>query len=296
MLNNSEKMHKTNMSQSKSENYKFKLTCQDKVSSNNDTKTWIELSSKIDHDSGDYKIFIGLLEKDKPIIIKVGNNEKLEKEYNIAQNLYNEKLPNFIKFYCYFKCLNNLDNITINTSLCAESGSEQGIIVMPYYNVGQIDKYKWTRSNFTMFKSVLKHTIFSLLYAYEKYGFIHRDTHLGNILLKTTKKKQIKYNHEIILEVDGMLPIIMDFDRSIITTDKTKDESLKLIYMDIKRILLLSSSECDIKTNIDENISKINKYISESTPVSKDTYIIIASIIDNMNILFIKSEMKLPSF
>lgn len=289
MLNNSEKMYKNNMSQSKSENYKFKLTCQDKVSNNNDTKTWIDLISKIDHDSG-------LLETIKPIIIKVGNNEKLEKEHNIAQNLYNEKLPNFIKFYCYFKCLNNLDNITTHTSLCAESGSEQGIIVMPYYNVGQIDKYKWTRSNFNMFKSVLKHTIFSLLYAYEKYSFIHRDTHLGNILLKTTKKKQIKYNHEIILEVDGMLPIIMDFDRSIIATDKTKDESLKLIYMDIKRILLLSSSECDIKTNIDENISKINKYISDSTPISKETYIIIASIIENMNILFIKSEMKLPSF
>ena len=296
MLNNSEKMYKNNMSQSKSENYKFKLTCQDKVSNNNDTKTWIELISKIDHDSGDYKIFIGLLETIKPIIIKVGNNEKLEKEHNIAQNLYNEKLPNFIKFYCYFKCLNTLENIDINKSLCSESGSEQGIIAMPYYNVGQIDKYKWTRSNFTMFKSVLKHTIFSLLYAYEKYGFIHRDTHLGNILLKTTKKKQIKYNHEIILEVDGMLPIIMDFDRSIITTDKTKDESLKLIYMDIKRILLLSSSECDIKTNIDENISKINKYISDSTPISKDTYITIASIIDNMNILFIKSELKMPSF
>lgn len=293
-MNNAEQIYKTNMNKSKVDNYKFKLSCQDIITHNKDTTSWIDLMDKIDHTSGDYKIFTAILDKKKPIIVKIGNQAKLQAEYDIANNLNIKKLPNFIKFFCYFKCLNNLDNIEKNKSICSKTGDEQGIIIMPYYELGQIDKYKWTRVNFDNLKNVLKHVVCSLLYAYEKYGFIHNDTHLGNILLKKSKKQSVTYNYDIQLPVMSILPIIMDFDRSKITNIPNDPDGTKFVYIDIRRIFNLISSELDINIGIFDKNYIINKYISDNTPISKDIYKSLLDIIDTIQIAFIKSELKMP--
>lgn len=245
--------------------------------------------SQIDHTSGDYKIF-------KAFIVKIGNKNKLKDEYEIASALNKHKLPNFIKFFCFFSCLNKLDEIDKNTSICSSSGDEQGIIVMSNYELGQIDKYNWNRSNFDILKNVLKHIISSLLYAYEKYGFIHNDTHLGNILLKKSKKNLIIYNHDIQLPGIGILPVIMDFDRSKITAIPNDPDGSKFVYADIQRIFYLISSELDIKTDIIDKNSILRTYISENTPISKDVYNTLFNIIDSIEISFIKSELKMPKW
>jgi serine/threonine protein kinase len=299
MLNTANRLEKNSMRKSpgtSNQTYKFKLTCQENIDENNDTRSWIKLMSQIDHTSGDYKIFTALLEDKKSIVVKIGNKNKLKDEYEIASALDKHKLPNFIKFFCFFSCLNKFEQIEKNTSICSTSGDEQGIIVMSNYELGQIDKYKWTRSNFDILKNVLKHIISSLLYAYEKYGFIHNDTHLGNILLKKSKKNLIIYNHDIQLPVIGILPVIMDFDRSKITAIPNDPDGSKFVYADIQRIFYLISSELDIKTNMTDKISILRTYISENTPISKDVYNSLFNIIDSIEISFIKSELKIPKW
>jgi hypothetical protein len=260
MINNAQRLYKNNMNKSKVDNYKLKLTYQD-------TKLWTELISKLDHESYDYKMLINLLEEKKSIIVKIGNYDKLQKEYTIA----NLNIPNFINFYCYLKF-----------------HAEKSIIAMPFYELGPIDKYNWTKLNFDIFKNVIKHIICSLLYAYEKYGFIHNDIHVGNILLTKSSKKSISYSNNIEIPVIGILPTIMDFNLSKITSTPNDVNGNSHVYIDIIRILLLLSSECNIIVSINTNI--INKYVIENTPISKDIYESLLHIIDNIKIIFIKSD------
>lgn len=65
------------------------------------------------------------------------------------------------------------------------------------------------------------------LNAFDKYGFLHNDIHLGNILIdkKSKKNKKVKYtinyieyNYEIPV---SLMPIISDFDRSVIIDPTT---------------------------------------------------------------------------
>jgi hypothetical protein len=290
MLNTANELSKNSMKKNSVNNYKFLLTCKEKITQNNDTTTWIELMSKIDHASIYYKIFIALLENTIPIIVKIGDTNKLQEEYTIANNLNIQKLPNFIKFYCYFTCLNNLDNIKEKTSICSTSGTQQGIIVMPYYKLGQIDKYNWNKDNFDILKNILKHIICSLLYAYEKYGFIHNDAHLGNILLKESKKETITYNYDIKLPVMSILPVIMDFDKSNVINNTNNINGAKPVYVDIIRIFDLISAELDIQTDITDKKYLLDNYRSQNTPISKDVYDSLLNIIDTIVIKFRKSD------
>lgn len=282
------KMYRGGMNSSKKTSYKFNLSCDEKAKDlDYDTREWIQIQSQFDHSSSDYKIFSGLLDNNKNIVVKIGNT-KLQEEYQIGKALNDCK--NFIKFYCVFNCNNTLENVNVGSSLCKSQGNNIGILVMPYYPIGRIDKYEWNRNNFDVLKSVLKHIVCSLLYAFEKEGFVHRDTHLGNILLKKTKKRAIIYN-QLEIGINNMLPVIMDFDRSALNKNPA---AVKQVYIDIQRILTLVRSELDVKTNNSEIISVLNEYISKQTPVSEKIYERLCNLVDKQQIDFVVSELKLP--
>jgi hypothetical protein len=64
------------------DSYKYKLDCQSRINPDNpETKEWLEIQSKINH-IGDVKLFNGILEKEKSIIVKIGTDELLNKEYD----------------------------------------------------------------------------------------------------------------------------------------------------------------------------------------------------------------------
>ena len=72
--------------------FKYKLDCGVKINPEDpDTKSWLELQSIIDHSDPEYKIFTGLLEKHKKIVVKIGS-KSLEKEY-IVNSTYMTSQP-----------------------------------------------------------------------------------------------------------------------------------------------------------------------------------------------------------
>lgn len=163
---------------------------------------------------------------------------------------------------------------------------------MPYFKLGRIDKFEWSKDLIEL-KSVLKQTCFALLSAYEKHKFIHKDTHLGNILVKKNnhQNKTIQYTSNITLTILTYEPIIMDFDRSIIDSE---NNLVKLVYADIKRILSLISSELDMKLNVNSNI--LNEFISNNTPINVSIYTIIEKTIDDIEYMYTTSKLKIPTF
>jgi serine/threonine protein kinase len=174
--------------------FKYKLDCQAQIDPENpDTKEWLILLEQIKHNSSDYKLFIGLLEKYKKIVIKIGTSS-LDKEFQIGLLLETLKLPTFLSYHCIFSCLDNFKELNITKSLCKKKGEKINILVMPYISEGQIDKFNWNREHFSLLKNVLYHITLTVLYSSLKTGFIHRDLHLGNIMIKKTRKQTINYN------------------------------------------------------------------------------------------------------
>ena len=140
--------------------YKFKLDCSGDMSS-------VSLIQKFDHHSSDFKIFQGLLDERKKIVVKVGTISILQKEYRIGKQLFESKLPNFIDFYCLLECKNKLSKVNVGTTICNNTETDDiGGLIMPLYSLGEIEKYKWNRENFDVLKNVIKHVCCTLLYTF----------------------------------------------------------------------------------------------------------------------------------
>ena len=254
--------------------YKYVIHCKD---NQEDTSDWLQIVSKMKTKDSDYKIFEGLVEKKDEIVAKVGSSDKLRDEYEISKLLNPLHLPTFLKPYCLFHCLDDIENLNEKTrTICKKDGNTKiNVIIMPHYKLGELDKYKWNKDNFRILKNLLKHIVLSLCYAHKEIGFIHHDLHLGNILLYKTTRKQVSYGDFGILECMGILPVILDYDKSIIAKD-----NYSLVYYDINRYINLCKSEISVKFD-DNNISTtLYKYISKNTKITKS---IIDNLLDNID-------------
>jgi hypothetical protein len=246
---------------------KIKIDCKNRIASNpesNETKDWLELLSKFKHDSANVKVYKALLDKSKNIVAKIGKY-KLDYEYEVAKKLEILKIPTFIKFHCLFSCLDNFSELKNTTkTVCKKIGDPISIIIMPYIEGDRIELWKWERNNFELMKNTMKHVIMSMFYANKTKGFIHGDLHLGNVLLKKSKCKEISYGEFGTLEVTGLTPVIMDFDKSTFTeTDKYS------LYHDLDRFIGLMSLNCNVKfyyneieTFLDKNLRPLNSEIN----------------------------------
>lgn len=287
----------SNSTHSPSNSFKYQINCQAKINQNHqDTSDWLSIQSSLDHSSSDYKILQGLLEKKHRVVVKVSTVTKLQQENELSTRLRMSKSPNFISFHCFFKCSNTLSNVNVRKSICKANriptDSELGILVMPFFSMGRFDKYTWSRQNFTVFKSVLKHIVCSLAHAYIQVGFLHNDTHLGNILLRKTSVASVRYDDDLSIPVEGgILPVILDFDRSLIDEQRS---SPFILYQDIYRIFALARTEIDMKTTIDQTPKNvINHYLMTGKTITTDIIKHICNEIDNISIDYVQSEMKL---
>jgi serine/threonine protein kinase len=138
----------------------------------------------------------GLLNNNMQMVIKINVNKEInEKEYNINQQLSPYK--NFVRYICKFSCKDDLRKYMekgpyreVDDGFCKENGPDRTFsIIMPYYQLGSILKYTWTKENFNIFKTLMKTVIYTLLFVNNSIGFIHGDFHLENILLKEKKGK-----------------------------------------------------------------------------------------------------------
>jgi len=274
---------------------KYSVNCQSKIDTSNDTKDLLDIFSQIDATSSDYKLFKGLLEKKESIVIKIGSS-KLKTEYEFGTMLKKLYIPTFIHFFCLFHCKDDFKSINTNTQiLCKKYGKDTiHILVMPNIELGTIDnsEYKWNRDNFDVLKNVLKHITASLLYAHKETGFIHNDLHLGNIMLKKSRQSKISYGEFSSLDCMGIIPIIMDFDRSII-----QENNFSLLYDKLQTTMQYIAPLNDIKINMNPVVNYLEQLIKKKSMPTKDICNKIYDTIDKITIRHLTSEIpQMPNW
>jgi hypothetical protein len=268
---------------------KLKINCKNRISTNSETKDWLELVEQFKHTSGFVKVYKALVDKNKTMVAKIGKY-KLEHEYSIATKLDELKLPTFIHLTCIFTCKDDFSSLNSTTKeVCRGAGLS--IIIMPYVDGKLIDKYEWNRKNFHIMKNVMKHICLSMMYANHTLGFVHGDLHLGNVILKNTERKEISYGEFGNLEAMGLMPIIMDFDKSAFSPTNYKN-----IFSDLDLIINLISTYCSL-TFKSEAIRIFLKKNKDSMEPVLNISTHLCNLIDNIEILDIPSEKPpMPNF
>ncbi len=170
-------------------------------------------------------------------VVKIGSGETIRKEYTIGTKLYKE-IPGFIEYYCLIRCNESLAKYTkpsLNNKLCTNDPKEpmMNILVMPYISAGSMRSFDWNETNMELFKSCLKQLFISLFIAFNMFGFLHTDIHLGNVLMKPTTAKSVMYSN-LAIPLYGYKIVIMDFEHSFIGVDK---KETGYFYKDIGHIL-----------------------------------------------------------
>jgi len=242
-----------------SENRKYYIEC-DEMHTPNRLEIIKLLKEQHDEDS---KVLLALLSetenkinvKDHPfpvgrafVVVKMGKtNATIQNEYNISQILDSTKCPGFIKFRCLFSCYDKRGKQ--NSSKICEATSSTGIrrdvLIMEYFSGGSIESHSWCETNFHVLRSLLIQILLSCLMAYNLTGFIHYDLHLGNVLIKRTKKQITEYEiNDVIYEINtnNHIPIIMDFENCTVSQERTThnqfwdsiDNTINRIKYDLK--------------------------------------------------------------
>jgi hypothetical protein len=211
-------------------------------------------------------------------VVKIGTGETISKEYRIGTKLYRE-IPGFIEYYCLIKCTDSLDN-----KLCTGDKKDQmmNILVMPYISAGSMRSFDWNETNMDLFKSCLKQLFISLYIAFNMFGFLHTDIHLGNVLMKPTTAINVMYFNTAV-PLYGYKIVIMDFEHSFIGVDKKetgyfyKDIGhilddigyhLELHFTEMSEIYTFVTSRYLKQSNIDDFVQVINQ-IDSLTFISK---------------------------
>jgi hypothetical protein len=266
---------------------KFKVDCNSAIDKD------VKIKDIIKNASNENVVLLeALFNSNEEIIIKVGNNiDSIKKEYEMSLSL--KTIPNFIRFYCKTECNENLVDILNSpnlTHLCKESSRKKtkvGVVLMPFYKHGRVDSIVWKKDTFDILKNILTHICFSLMYAYEQIGFVHNDEHFGNFLLRITQKPSITYGiHNV--KTHGLLPIILDFERSFIAPNKAD------FYLSIQKILNLACNMDKSDLVLEYDYNRLRQMLQKNTIIKSEDYAIVAEIIQTMKIRYLKSE--LPKF
>lgn len=269
---------------------KFVLPC-DNMKKNSD---WLEVKGYLT--AKKFNILVGHLKHHKSVVIKFGNIREIQHEYNVAKMAYEQYVPNIIKFLCSFICNDSIESIKtrdflINTRVCEGPENTQiGMILMPYYQLGSLEDYRWDRSNFQTLKAVLRQVAYALLYAYQRFNFVHGDMHVANILMRRTKKQTVTYGDNT-LPCYGLYPMIMDFGRS-----KIQEHSVKEVYQNIDRLLSLvdNMKNSDLAIVCDRDV--LVSFIQGHKNIDDTVYKAIHDMIENIRIRYVISELPQNPF
>jgi hypothetical protein len=187
------------------------------------------------------------LKNEEKIVVKITKNNNKNK-LRLIYKLFSNKI-NIIKSFCVFNCnedesileekyknnksfCNSKDDNNIKITLDGEIKSNLFDFILPsalektrvfqadlmkYYKEGSLNQYV-NKLTIKDIKKILKQLLYCQLELFNKYGFLHNDIHLGNILLYTSNEKtNIKYNiQKQILNIDTKhICLLCDFDDSI---------------------------------------------------------------------------------
>ena len=250
------------------------------------TKKWLKpVEPLIIEDSNNAGLLmIGkMVEKEKVIVkITIGSNKKIRIIGMKLNTIYN-----FAKTYCSFSCLENYSKITNNYEneiyFCNDNGDKMITIeIMKKYDGSLTKLYdKLTRKQIT---KILIQILYSIMEAFYKYGFIHEDLSLGNILYKIkTQNEVIEYNftknrtqYEN-LTIGEIIPMISDYDKS-----ESYNKEIFFKYSDIPMIKKIKGYNetitiLDSISKITQNILLLIKNDKEKENIKKKIYELFSS-------------------
>jgi hypothetical protein len=222
---------------------KYYINCSRRVTKDTPTtESWLEVIERLKptnfQDSN--RVLLGVLEKQKQkqVVIKLGDGPQISKEYNVGENLVG--IPGFIKYVCYFECNDDYkrhDGV-VKTSLCKGPGTSMKCLIMKYYPKGSVGSFKWDASNFHILKVVVTQCFMSLMMAFEQKGVVHNDAHARNVLMEPTNKQTIQYivgGKSYDVPTLGYRIVIMDFENALVSTDKISGR--EFVYKDMERLV-----------------------------------------------------------
>jgi serine/threonine protein kinase len=233
-------------STSKTTSKKYALDCTNKLeNSNYTTKDWFEITKIIEPTNNDDKnrIILGILDKHKQCVAKIGENDTLNKEFLITNELFSE---NVIKTYCFFKCNDDYKQVNEERShLCNSKGNQMSVLLMEYCELGNMREFDFYKYQLA-FYSCMKQSLLTLIELCYNQGFYHNDFHAGNVLIKKTKTDTIDYIlgdkiHKV--KTHGYKVILMDFENAFLLNKVNHTVNQKFLQDDIIRFMT------DIMTN-----------------------------------------------
>ena len=254
---------------------KFHLNCSKRITKETPTtESWLNILRELKPTNfkDDNRVLLGVLEKHKNVVIKIGESINLKKEYDYCKLLEQHGVEGFVKFICYFACNDNYKNHHGSISaLCNGPGNQMKCLVMKYFSHGSIRDATWTLDNFHVLKSLLSQSVIAIINAYQTCGIIHNDLNSGNILIDTTKKTSF-YN----IPTHGYKIVIMDLENSIrVTEDAPKDKNL-FVYNDIQN--LINDINYRSKVNLSELIIITSRLAIDVPPFEKSIPILLDAI------------------
>lgn len=283
------------------DSFKYKLECGSRVGDNPDnatTRDWLAIDRLLSGDKSHQVLLARLLELHKAVVVKFGVPAEIQTDYYIGNIV--KDIPNMMKYYCKFTCNDTVTNLVtqdyrLKPFICNGKGLQLGFIIMPYYALGDLNSFPWTRTTFTVLKNVLKQVVTSLLHAFEKHGFVHGDLHLMNILLRKTKKKSLLYGNRSVAVTDSYYAVIMDYGKSQIVPNGALEllRDLQILFG-----CLPSLEASDIIINA-VDMSRLTQLLQQqkASTLEPAVYDEAWRIIDTMTILYAKSERPpIPNF
>lgn len=249
---------------------KYFIDCSKRVSKDQPTtQAWLSIQERLKPTNfqDTNRVLLGVLEKQKRVVIKIGESLLLHKEYKVGETL--SQTPGFIKYICYFECEDDYKRHdgSATTNLCKAPGNAMKCLIMKYYPLGSLGTYKWGASNFHILKTLLAQCVMSMMMAFEQHGIIHNDTHSKNILLESTKKTVIQYtiaNKTYDLPTHGYRIVMMDYENALKSHDKVTGNDL--MYKDIGRLVT------DLNYSANVAMSKELMECVNSLPVSNPNF------------------------
>jgi len=221
------------------ETSKYYVRCREENENNQNQNSWINIIKILNlQDFDKSNKLLEIVENYKDIVIKIGEQEAIRKEYENSTKIYN--LKGFVKFIQYFEY--------------KSEGSQMKIIIMPYFEMGNIGEYSWTNENIKQLRSSIKQALLSNISAFTK-GYLHGDFHPRNMLLTQAKQNTIDYLLDGIdavfdIETNGVSTMIIDYENMREVTKENKKDLIDF-YFDIYKFFVLLQDYRFIK-NIDK--------------------------------------------
>lgn len=281
------------------DSFKYKLECSSRISVDNPTThDWLAIDRLLSSDKSHQVLLAKLLQIHKAVVVKFGLPGEIRTDYEIGNII--KDIPNMIKYYCKFTCNDTVTNLVtqdyrLKPFICNGTGLQLGFIIMPYYALGDLNSFSWTRATFAVLKNILKQVVTSLLYAFEKHNFVHGDLHLMNILLRKTKKTHIVYGSYSVAVAESYYAVIMDYGKSQIVPNGALE-----LLRDLQVLFgcLPSLEVSDIIINA-VDMSRLTRLLQQqkASALQQSVYDEAWRIVDTMTILYAKSERPpVPNF